>query len=563
MRNQRWLMILIAAAAALLVHVIWSPWVRAQTPAQTTQTQTGAALTGQVSSQAEGPMEGVVVTAKKAGSTIAVSVISDAQGRYSFPAGRLEPGQYSLRIRAAGYDLDGRSTAEVSAGKTAAVDLKLRPTRNLSAQLTNAEWMQSMPGTEEQKALLLNCVGCHTLERVVRSTHDADEFTLTMARMAQYAQVSQPIKPQRRVDQSYSENPERFRKQAEHLASVNLSATEQWQYPLKTLPRPKGRATKVIITEYDLPRDTIEPHDVIVGQDGMVWYSNFGEEFLGKLDPKTGKHWEYPVPLLKPGSPEGSLDLEQAKDGTFYLGMMYQAAVGRFDPKTEKFQVFPLPKEFNDDVAQLNMVTLRFDIDGKLWVDNAGRQDMFRLDIATGKYERFDPLTVLPGGKRGHSIYDNAADSNNNLYLTDFQQHYVLRIDAKTGETKYFQTPTAFARPRRVRMDDHDRFWFAEYRGNKIAMFDTKTEKFQEWALPTPWTGPYYVTWDKNGELWTGGMTTDRVVRMDPKSGEAIEYLMPRDTNIRRVFVDNSTTPVTFWTGSNHGASIVKVEPLD
>jgi hypothetical protein len=29
------------------------------------------------------------------------------------------------------------------------------------------------------------------------------------------------------------------------------------------------------------------------------------------------------------------------------------------------------------------------------------------------------------------------------------------------------------------------------------------------------------------------------------------------------VFVDNSTSPVTFWTGSNHGASIVKVEPLD
>jgi len=27
--------------------------------------------------------------------------------------------------------------------------------------------------------------------------------------------------------------------------------------------------------------------------------------------------------------------------------------------------------------------------------------------------------------------------------------------------------------------------------------------------------------------------------------------------------VDNSTTPVTFWVGNNHGASIVKLEPLD
>ena len=49
------------------------------------QTQAPAAVTGQVSSEAEGAMEGVVVSAKKAGSTVTVSVISDAHGRYGFP----------------------------------------------------------------------------------------------------------------------------------------------------------------------------------------------------------------------------------------------------------------------------------------------------------------------------------------------------------------------------------------------------------------------------------------------------------------------------------------------
>jgi hypothetical protein len=34
-------------------------------------------------------------------------------------------------------------------------------------------------------------------------------------------------------------------------------------------------------------------------------------------------------------------------------------------------------------------------------------------------------------------------------------------------------------------------------------------------------------------------------------------------SNIRRVFVDNSTSPVTFWAGNNHGGSIIKLEPLD
>ena len=67
------------------------------------------------------------------------------------------------------------------------------------------------------------------------------------------------------------------------LASINLSETETWNYPLKTLPRPTGRATEVIITEYDLPRREAQPHDVIVDKDGQVWYSDFGAQFVGEL----------------------------------------------------------------------------------------------------------------------------------------------------------------------------------------------------------------------------------------------------------------------------------------
>ena len=80
-------------------------------------------------------MEGVVVSAKKKESTVTVSVISDAQGRYSFPADRLGAGQYSLKIRAAGYDLIGSPAADVQAEQTTTVDLKLRKTKNLASQL--------------------------------------------------------------------------------------------------------------------------------------------------------------------------------------------------------------------------------------------------------------------------------------------------------------------------------------------------------------------------------------------------------------------------------------------
>ena len=93
-------------------------------------------------------MEGVLVTAKKAGSTIAVTVVTDEKGNYRFPASKLDPGDYAISIRAVGYDLDGPASVTIGAQKAATADVKLRKTADLSIQLTNAEWMESVPGTQ-------------------------------------------------------------------------------------------------------------------------------------------------------------------------------------------------------------------------------------------------------------------------------------------------------------------------------------------------------------------------------------------------------------------------------
>ena len=52
------------------------------------------------------------------------------------------------------------------------------------------------------------------------------------------------------------------------------------------------------------------PHDVVLDEQGNAWYTDFGHQYLGKLDPKTGKVTEYQVPMLKPDYPPGMLDIE-------------------------------------------------------------------------------------------------------------------------------------------------------------------------------------------------------------------------------------------------------------
>ena len=520
-----------------------------------------AALTGQVTSDAEGAMEGVVVTARKDGSIVSTSVTTDAKGRYAFPESRLEPGHYTIAIRAVGYDLGAPANANVIAERTSNLDLKLDKTRDLASQLSNAEWMMSIPGTEEQKAMLLDCQGCHTLERIVRSTHDVNEWMQVISRMKGYGAVSQPIKPQPMLDPDRAGRPEDYRKMAEYLATINLSATDHWQYALNTLPRPTGRSTLVIVTEYDVVRPTTEPHDVVVDKDGNVWYSDFGELFISKFDPKTLKLTEYPTKKFKPDAPEGNLSLEFDHNGTLWFDTMYQGALGTLDPKTGETKFYPLAAEWNDNRVQLNFVGLRHDVDGKVWTKSVGTQDIFRLDLASNTWEKFHPTSELPAGHH-YTMYQVISDSKNNLWMAEFQEGYLGTIDAKTHAVKWFALPTPHARARRMEIDDQDRIVVTEYRGNKVAVFDTRTEKFTEYPLP-PYTFPYRANFDKNGAIWASTMSTDRVVHMDPTTGATEQYLMPSKTNMRTLYVDNSTTPVSFWVGSNHAHALVKVEPLD
>jgi streptogramin lyase len=240
---------------------------------------------------------------------------------------------------------------------------------------------------------------------------------------------------------------------------------------------------------------------------------------------------------------------------------MYQANIARFDPKTEKFEQWSVPKEWQTDAAQTGHLAVNAThVDGKVWIKNSDETNIYRLDVKTGKFEDLGNQTDPFNGRR-IGTYGIHADSQNNVYLLDFSGNNLVRIDAKTKALKFYKTPTEMSRPRRGRVDSQDRLWFAEYGGNAIGMLDPKSGEIKEWKVPTEWSAPYDAMVDKHGDAWTGSMLTDRVARLDTKTGQYTEYPLPRSTNIRRVFVDDRTNPGTLWIGSNHGASIVKVEP--
>ncbi|MBI1876516.1 MAG: carboxypeptidase regulatory-like domain-containing protein [Acidobacteria bacterium] len=541
------------------------------------------ALTGVVSSEDERAMEGVLVSARRQGSTITITVVSNERGRYSFPRTRLEPGAYSLRIRAIGYELDRPTTVDVTAGATSELALKLRKTQDLASQLSNGEWFMSWPGNDDVKHGFLNCTQCHGLAPIARSRYTAAEFAPVIERMGRYAQGSTLKRPQFRPnahgggfsnpimrDSTTSGRegdrpvqPSRSAIAAQYLSTINLSAGSLWPYPLKTLARPTGKATRVIITEYDLPRAEALPHDAAADRSGTIWYSDFGSHVLGMLDPKTGVVVEYPLPTTKPGAPVGSLDLVFDKHDDIWMGTMYQGSLAKFDRATKTFKTWGAPTLLDRDEARIAMVMpVNHDVDGQVWI---GGDNEYQVDVKTGEWRVVDYSVGLPKDppiSRELSSYGVASDSKNNFYGMNLNGTYIIKVDAKTKQVTPYPTPTPNSGPRRGHMDAQDRLWFAEFRANKIGMFDTKTGTFREWAVPTRWTNVYDAVVDTSGYAWAGGMNNDHVVRLNVETGEIVEYLLPVATNIRRVNVDNSTSPPTFWVGNNLAASIVRVEPL-
>ena len=448
----------------------------------------------------------------------------------------------------------------------ATANLTLKVTSDLASQLTNAEWLMSMPGKDEDKRQLGDCTGCHTLQRITTSTYKAKDFARLVPLMGTFAPGSVPERPQvippgPRGNRGISDEAAVVTI-GDFLATINRSKTGKQDYDLKTYPRPTGRATHVIITTYDLPRPEAEPHDAIVAGH-HVYYSDFGSMYVGELDPANGKVTDYPIPVQKPGDPKGGLGLQADKEGNVWIAMMYQGGVAKLDAKTKKITFYSLPAEWQNPNTQESMLaSASSDVDGKVWTNDQSDHSILKLNVATGQYERLPHLK----DQNGEAIngYGIPPDAQNNIWPLEFggAETKIGRVDAKTGQLTTWKSSLGKARARRGSFDADGVLWFAEFGADAIGKVNPATGKLEEWKTPLKWSMPYdAVKANKTGDIWTGSMLNDRVTRFNPKTNTWVNYLTPEPINIRRVFFDDATN--TFWAGSNHSPTIIKLEPLD
>ena len=312
---------------ALLRVAVWEH--RLRRPRRASNLLGGAK--GVVKTRAGEPLEGMMVQLISAGTAMWTTVYSNH--RRTLRISQTQPGEYTLRIaRPREFQpfvkenvmIDGRRVLDDITPDPCDEDGTASVTRDIAAQMTGTEWLMSLSGTGEDKRLLTtNCNCCHSYQQIFRNHYDEHGWHEIVNRMTHGA--GSPLilmRPTGRFNDALEAQLVRW------LATVRGPESEEPQFI--SLPRPQGRQTRVIITEYELPRLELATHDVSGDSKGNIWYSTHRSSYVGRLDPKTGKVTEFHVPNVDEGSLPGThwdpCRQERHRLGIGKLGPQYLAA---------------------------------------------------------------------------------------------------------------------------------------------------------------------------------------------------------------------------------------------
>jgi len=208
---------------------------------------------------------------------VRTTVYTNEAGQYEFP--KMQAGAYTLRIptprefkpyRVDSVEINGATKLDDIVLERVSASDGLPPTPEIETQLSGAELLWNVPGTGEEKALFQkNCSACHSWQQVFRNRYDEHSWNLIVDRMTHYSGTSLVIRIKGTSstgggNNSVSRQDGTSDEEANTLTKwlARIRGPEAKDGPLRVFPRPRGEATRVVITEYQLPQELLALHDV-------------------------------------------------------------------------------------------------------------------------------------------------------------------------------------------------------------------------------------------------------------------------------------------------------------
>lgn len=306
-----------------------------------------------------------------------------------------------------------------------------------------------------------------------------------------------------------------------------------------------GQATNFVVPE--MPGGPpANSHDIIVDDDGVVWFDMSSMGALGRIDPRTGTSNTIRPPE---GSRVGPWIGDDGRGGIWSAGAANDVKAMRYDTTTREWTLFenPIPNASNYGMTG--------DGDGNGWWSTANPRDgLMKADLESGQTafvpvpeavnDRADlftaeelaifgtRLTFYGYGRPGAvAIRKPGADPQGSvLWGCSWYGGGMVKLDTRSHVTTMYPFPPEHEDGNcyETSVDKDGIVWLPFTHGDAIAKFDPDTEQWTSYFLPTIGTkthGLQAVTVNGRTEIGMGYLGAGKVAKLEFRTRAELQKL--------------------------------------
>jgi virginiamycin B lyase len=306
---------------------------------------------------------------------------------------------------------------------------------------------------------------------------------------------------------------------------VDLSSNKTQQnmiadYLAKNFPPNNKRVPTLIegentieFKEWVVPTLGQRSRDPVEAPDGSIWWVGQWGNLMGRIDPKSGKMKEYPLPA---GAMPHSVTPDD--DGFMWYMGNKNATIGRLDPADGKIEVYEMP-----DPQARDPHTGVFDKKGILWFTLQHSNRIGRLDPSTGE------INLIKAPTSGSRPYGIKVDESGDIWVACNGSNCLIKIDHKTLEMTEIKLPNERTTVRRLDIAADGMIWYVNSGRGRLGRYNPTNGEIREWPSPSGAKSHPYAIEVLDGVVWynESGMRPDVLVRFDPKNETFQSWAIP------------------------------------
>ena len=256
--------------------------------------------------------------------------------------------------------------------------------------------------------------------------------------------------------------------------------------------------------EFALPTPDSGPHGITPDKAGDIWYTGNAAGLIGKVNVRSGKITEFKMPDPRAKDPHTMVFLSS---GLMVFTVQAGNFVGTLDPTTGKIVLVSPP------TVNARPYGIQLDSKEVPYFDEFNSNKVGTIDVKTMKIREFP----LPNAKaRPRRIAVSKADDT--VWYGDYARGYLGHLDPKTGKVEEFPSPGGDdSKPYAIALTSDGAVWYCETGDdtkNVLVRFNPATKKFQTWPIPSGGGTVRNMDIDKSGNLWLAESGVGKLARV-------------------------------------------------